>query len=118
MRQAGSNILHICGYHGFRNHLEWYKDYPFLAVNVANHVEGITLGKEKKLFGGRAVIGGFGQTENDLIYKGSEEEIRSEGEDFLMKAGRRGFSLVLTARFQEIRISVIWKGSGMKQTST
>ena len=21
---GGSNILHICGYHGFRNHLEWY----------------------------------------------------------------------------------------------
>ena len=90
---GGSNILHICGYHGFRNHLEWYKDYPFLAVNVANHVEGITLGKEKKLFGGRAVIGGFGQTENDLIYKGSEEEIRSEVRRLLDESGTKGVLL-------------------------
>lgn len=90
---GGSNILHICGYHGFRNHLEWYKDYPFLAVNVANHVEGITLGKEKKLFGGRAVIGGFGQTENDLIYKGSEKEIRSEVRRLLDESGTKGVLL-------------------------
>ena len=70
-----------------------YKDYPFLAVNVANHVEGITLGKEKKLFGGRAVIGGFGQTENDLIYKGSEEEIRSEVRRLLDESGTKGVLL-------------------------
>lgn len=60
---------------------------------MANHVEGITLGKEKKLFGGRAVIGGFGQTENDLIYKGSEEEIRSEGRRLLDESGTKGVLL-------------------------
>lgn len=88
-----NNILHICGYHGFRNHLEWYKDYPFLAVNWAAHVEGISLKEGKKLFHDKAVIGGFGQTEQDLIYRGSEEEIRKETERILTDTGTTGVVL-------------------------
>lgn len=92
-RAGGNNILHICGYHGFHNHLSWYKDYPFLAVNWAAVVEGVPLKEGKELFGGRAVIGGFGQTENDVLYKGSEEEIRKETAAILDEAGTRGIIL-------------------------
>ena len=90
---GGENILHICGYHGFHNHLEWYKDYPFTAVNWAAKVEGVTLSEGKALFGGRAVIGGFGQTEDDLIYKGSEEEIKAETKQLLDEVGTTGVIL-------------------------
>ena len=90
---GGANILHICGYHGFHNHLEWYRDYPFLAVNWAAKVEGVSLAEGKKLFDGRAVIGGFGQTEADLLYKGSEEEIKAETKQLLDEAGTTGVIL-------------------------
>ncbi len=90
---GGVNILHICGYHGFHNHLAWYKDYPFTAVNWAAKVEGVSLAEGKKLFGGRAVIGGFGQTEEDLIYKGSEEEIKGETKRLLDEVGTTGVVL-------------------------
>lgn len=85
-----NNILHICGFRGFRNHLEWYTDYPALVLNWAVHVEGYSLSKGKELFGGRAVIGGFGQTEQDLIYSGTEEEVKSETKRLLADAGTTG----------------------------
>ncbi len=90
---GGENILHICGYHGFHNHLAWYKDYPFTAVNWAAKVEGVSLAEGKALFGGRPVIGGFGQTEEDLIYKGSEEEIKAETKRLLDEVGATGVIL-------------------------
>ncbi len=90
---GGENILHICGYHGFHNHLAWYKDYPFTAVNWAAKVEGVSLAEGKALFGGRPVIGGFGQTEEDLIYKGSEEEIKAETKRLLDEVGTTGVIL-------------------------
>lgn len=87
------NILHICGYEGVLNHLEWYKDYPFLAVNWAAHLEGVSLAEGKRLFGGRAVIGGFGQTDKDIIYTGTKEEIEKETEQLLREAGTTGVIL-------------------------
>lgn len=89
----GSNILHICGYHGFHNHLEWYKDYPFQAVNWAVKVEGVPLKEGKELFHGKAVIGGFGQTEKDVIYRGSREEIEEETKKILDEVGTTGVIL-------------------------
>ena len=92
-RAGGKQILHICGYHGFHNHLEWYKEYPFQAVNWAAHVEGISLGEGKKLFHNQAVIGGFGQTEKDILYAGNREDIEKETEKILSEAGTRGVAL-------------------------
>jgi uroporphyrinogen decarboxylase len=39
------------------------------------------------------VIGGFGQTEQDLIYRGNEEEIRKETERILTDTGTTGVVL-------------------------
>lgn len=82
------NILHICGYAGARNHLEWYKDYPADVVNWAAVVEGVTLEEGKKIFGNRTVIGGFGNTKSDLLYKGTEEEIKAEAKRLINNAGK------------------------------
>ncbi len=92
-RANPENILHICGYEGVLNHLEWYKEYPFLAVNWAAHLEGVSLAEGKKLFGGRAVIGGFGQTDKDVIYVGSKAEIEQETERLLRESGTVGVIL-------------------------
>lgn len=87
------NILHICGFKGAKNDLSTYVDYPAKTVNWAVTVEGVSLEEGKKLFGGRAVIGGFGNTEQDLLYKGSKTEIQAETKALLEKAGTQGIIL-------------------------
>lgn len=87
------NILHICGYAGHRNDLSWYEDYEVKTINWAAVVEDVPLSEGKKLFGGRAVLGGFGNTVDDVIYKGSEAEIKAEVRRLLDEAGTTGVIL-------------------------
>ena len=87
------NILHICGFKGAKNDLSTYVDYPAKIINWAVTVEGVSLEEGKKLFGGRAVIGGFGNTEQDLLYKGSKAEIQAETRTLLEKVGTQGVIL-------------------------
>lgn len=84
------NILHICGYEGARNDLSIYKDYDVKVINWAVVVEQVPLKKGKELFGGRAVIGGFANTKEGLLYKGSKEEIESYTRNLLDEAGTTG----------------------------
>lgn len=87
------NILHICGYEGARNDLSVYKDYEVKVINWAVVVEQVSLQEGKKLFGGRAVIGGFDNTTNGVLYKGSKEEVESETRRLLDEAGTTGIIL-------------------------
>ncbi|MDO4339263.1 MAG: uroporphyrinogen decarboxylase family protein [Eubacteriales bacterium] len=69
------NLMHCCGWDGFENHLENWKDYPCRAVNWSVNVEKMSLEDGKKFFGGKAVIGGMDNTKESVIHKGSPEEI-------------------------------------------
>jgi len=88
-----NNILHICGNRGFRNHLETWTGYKAKAYNWASNVEGVSLSEGKKIFGGAAVIGGFANTADDLIYRGSREEIEACTAKIIAEAGRTGVIL-------------------------
>ena len=46
-------------------------------INWAVHVEQFGLKEGKELFGNRAVIGGFAQTKESILYKGTKEEIEN-----------------------------------------
>jgi uroporphyrinogen decarboxylase len=87
------NILHICGYAGYRNDLSHFIDYPAQIINFASVVEGVSLGEGKKRFRGKPVIGGFGNTTADILYKGSRAEIEAETERLLKEAGTLGVAL-------------------------
>jgi uroporphyrinogen decarboxylase len=87
------NILHICGYEGYRNNLSHFADYPAQIINWAAVVEGVSLGEGKKLFKGKPVIGGFGNTVNDILFKGSRAEIEAETGRLLKEAGTLGVVL-------------------------
>ena len=87
------NILHICGYEGARNDLTIYVDYDVKAINWAVTVEEVSLKTGKSLFGGRAVIGGFNNTTEGVLYKGSKEEIEVYTEKLLKEAGTVGVVL-------------------------
>ena len=87
------NILHICGYEGATNDLTVYENYPAKVINYASVVEGVPLSEGKKIFGGKAIIGGFDNTENGVLYRGSKEEIEKETVRLLDDAGTRGIIL-------------------------
>lgn len=87
------NLLHICGYEGYRNDLSFYKDYPAKAINWAVTTEGVSLRDGKELFGERTVIGGFDHTKNGVLYKGCREEIEAETVRILESAGSTGVIL-------------------------
>lgn len=84
------NILHVCGYEGHRNDLTWYADYDVKAINWAAEVEHIPLEEGKKIFGGRCVIGGFGNGTEDILYSGTKEDITQKAHDILDRAGTVG----------------------------
>jgi len=90
---GGRNILHICGYDGVRNNLAVWADYPAQAFSWAVHVEKVSLGQGKALFGGRAVIGGFANIPGSLLETGSRAEIEAFTADLLAEAGRTGVIL-------------------------
>ena len=102
------NMIHICGYAGRKNDLTTFKDYPVKAVNWATVVEGIPLEEGRKIFGNRAVAGGFANTTDGVLYSGTEEQIKAETKRILSAAGSRG---VLTAPFRVERRLPIFSGS-------
>ena len=44
----------------------------------------------KKIFGGRCVIGGFGNGTADVLYSGTKEDITQKAHDILDRAGTVG----------------------------
>ncbi|MCD7835269.1 MAG: hypothetical protein LUG83_01120 [Lachnospiraceae bacterium] len=83
-------ILHICGGFGLTNDFSCYSDYKAKAVNWAVGVEGLSLGKGKEIFNGRAVIGGFDNTAKSILINGEKEEIQKKTEQLIKEAGRDG----------------------------
>ena len=90
---GGTNILHVCGFLGKRNNLSWFKNYPAKVINFASVVEGVSLSEAKKIFGGKAVIGGFANGADGILYSGSKAEIQAETKRLLSEAGRTGVIL-------------------------
>lgn len=90
---AQDNILHICGYAGNRNILSVYRDYPVSVINWAVHAEELGLKEGKEYFGGKAVIGGFNNVKDGLLYSGTKEEIEEYVKELLENAGQEGIIL-------------------------
>lgn len=90
---SDNSMLHICGFDGRRNDLTTYADYPVKVINWAAGVERVSLEEGKKIFGGRAVVGGFANTADGVLYKGTKEQIQAEAKKILSTAGTRGVIL-------------------------
>lgn len=85
------NILHICGYAGHKNNLEFYTNYESKAYNWAVHTEGISLQEGKKLFKNKCVLGGFDNNPNSVIDTGSKEELEAYVKQLIDENGYKGY---------------------------
>ncbi len=107
------NILHICGYDGFSNDLKLFKDFKAAAFNWDVAAEGVSLAEGKKLFGGKAVIGGFQQ--DQVIYNGTREEVEKATFNILNECGQIGTILgagcTLPTDIEEIRLEWVRQAS-------
>ncbi|CAK8053915.1 uroporphyrinogen decarboxylase family protein [Eupransor demetentiae] len=83
IQTAKINILHICGFEGATNHLDWFKDYDLSIVNWSVKAEKISLREGQALFSNKVVLGGFGNGENDVLYSGSVQQIKETVNDIL-----------------------------------
>ncbi len=82
------NILHVCDYHLPYDDLTPFLDYPGDVVSCPLHLGGekLSLQRAADLFG-RPVLGGMDR--KGVIAHGSHEQIRTEVEDLLARAGDR-----------------------------
>lgn len=87
------NILHICGFAGAYNHLDWFKDYPLQVINWASKTDGYSLAAGQKLFGGRPVLGGLDNSTKGVLYSGNKEQIQTAVQQLLDAAGTNGVIL-------------------------
>jgi uroporphyrinogen decarboxylase len=89
-KAKGRSILHICGFEGIRNNLGLYKDYPAAIFSWAANVEKVSLGEGKRLFGGRAVLGGFPNAKGSLIETGDRKAIEDFTKGLIKESGGLG----------------------------
>ncbi len=107
------NILHICGYDGLSNDLKLFKEFEAAAFNWDVKAEGVSLKEGKKLFGGKAVIGGFEQ--DQVVYSGTREEVENATFDILAECGQIGTMIgagcTLPTDIEEIRLEWVRQAS-------
>lgn len=72
------NILHLCSWAGFPNHLAYWKDYPGRVVNWGTGVENLSLAEGRSLFGpDRVILGGLDNRRGKPLYSGTREELKA-----------------------------------------
>ena len=70
-----------------------FKDYPAQVFNWATHHEAVSLPQGQELFHGKAVLGGFENGKQSLLYGGSKAKLQEETKRLLAEAGTRGVLL-------------------------
>jgi uroporphyrinogen decarboxylase len=83
------NILHICG-QNFKSCVETYQSYNAKMYNWPSFGYGPSLKDGKAFFGGKAVIGGFSESKNGILYNGTRNEIEAFTEKLIADTGRKG----------------------------
>lgn len=86
------NITHFCSWTGIPNNLGIWKDYPYKTVNWSVNIErkmNLAQGRQY-LKKGTAVMGGFDNSANGILYKGNCQEIKEYTKCQLDLAGQTG----------------------------
>ncbi|MFD0680543.1 MULTISPECIES: uroporphyrinogen decarboxylase family protein [unclassified Paenibacillus] len=90
---SDNNMLHLCGWAGIKNRLECWRDYPAKAFNWAIYVEELGLKEGMEFFGGKAVLGGFDNTKEGLLYSGTKADVDQFTANLIEETGTTGVIL-------------------------
>lgn len=72
------NILHMCSWAGYPNHLSYWKDYPCRVKNWGVGIEGLSLSDGVSFFGKDAVmLGGLDNRRDHPLYAGTKAEVQA-----------------------------------------
>jgi len=87
--RKGFNVLHMC-----KDHLalERYKDYPGDVVNWSTFEHNLSLEEGRKLFGNKAILGGF-DDRSGLLVDGTEAQIAEYAKALVKRMGHTKFIL-------------------------
>lgn len=82
------NILHICGFEGFLNNLQWFTDYPYAVVNYAVNAENVPLAEGKKIFPKQVILGGLDITKDGTLYNDVPADAAANAVKLVKAAGK------------------------------
>lgn len=82
------NLLHMCGWDGVANHLEWWERYDTRMVNWAVYVENLSVGQARKRWPERVLMGGFDNRPGTLLHSGTKNDIQSHARRIVSEAGK------------------------------
>ena len=85
---SNRNLLHMCGWDGIPDHIEWWEEYPTAMINWDVDIEGISVADGRKRFGGRTILGGFNNRVGTLLHAGSREDIMARAREIVEEAGK------------------------------
>lgn len=94
-KEAGDyNIVHLCGWEGFKNNLESWKDYGSAVTHWDQHTDKLSIPDGKKYFKNtRAYMTGFENKSNSILYHGTEQEVKAKAKEYAKLGGKTGFIL-------------------------
>lgn len=90
---SANNLLHLCGWEGVPNRLDWWSHYPARMVNWAVYVENLDLAQGRRRFPGRVLLGGFDNRPGMLLHAGCQADIQAETARLVREAGPQALIL-------------------------
>lgn len=87
------NILHMCSWAGFANHLEYWQAYPARVKNWGTGVEGVTLPQGRQAFPGCVLLGGLDNRRGYPLVSGAKAELQQTVRALVRQMGGTPFIL-------------------------
>ena len=87
------NILHMCSWAGFPNHLEYWRDYPAAVKNWGIAIEGLSLSGGLDYFPNCVLMGGLDNRKGKTLHSGTKEEVQQNVRKLLDEMGNVPFIL-------------------------
>ena len=90
---SSCNILHMCSWAGFPNHLEYWQQYPAAVKNWGISIEGLSLSGGLDCFPGCVLMGGLDNRKGKTLHSGTEAEVKENVRSILDEMGDVPFIL-------------------------
>lgn len=90
---SSANILHMCSWAGYPNHMEYWKNYPAGVKNWGISIEELSLSGGLTYFPGCVLMGGFDNRRGKTLHSGTKEEVKQNVRALLNEMGNVPFIL-------------------------